>query len=118
MTACAPLLQRYAWPGNVRELRNLTERLALFLAAEPLQALTPAFVLSVAPELAPRSATQPHADARRPAPAYDNAPVERAAATRRGRSGNSIVTEPGGSTHTSFVAGVSIAASACGSIGS
>jgi propionate catabolism operon transcriptional regulator len=52
MTACAPLLQRYDWPGNVRELRNLTERLALFLAAEPLQALTPAFVLSVAPELA------------------------------------------------------------------
>ncbi|RZT01868.1 transcriptional regulator, propionate catabolism operon regulatory protein [Duganella sp. CF402] len=54
MTACAPLLQRYDWPGNVRELRNLTERLALFLAAEPLQALTPAFVLSVAPELAAR----------------------------------------------------------------
>jgi propionate catabolism operon transcriptional regulator len=55
MAACAPLLQRYEWPGNVRELRNLTERLALFLAAEPLQALTPAFVLSVAPELAARS---------------------------------------------------------------
>nr|WP_315220984.1 propionate catabolism operon regulatory protein PrpR [uncultured Duganella sp.] len=51
MSACAPLLRRYDWPGNVRELRNLTERLALFLAAEPLQALTPAFVLSVAPEL-------------------------------------------------------------------
>ncbi|MYM65242.1 propionate catabolism operon regulatory protein PrpR [Pseudoduganella sp. FT55W] len=56
MMACAPLLQRYDWPGNVRELRNLTERLALFLAAEPLQALTPAFVLSVAPELAARPA--------------------------------------------------------------
>ncbi|MYM25943.1 propionate catabolism operon regulatory protein PrpR [Duganella sp. FT135W] len=56
MAACAPLLQRYDWPGNVRELRNLTERLALFLAAEPLQALTPAFVLSVAPELAARPA--------------------------------------------------------------
>jgi propionate catabolism operon transcriptional regulator len=56
MTACAPLLQRYDWPGNVRELRNLTERLALFLAAEPLQALTPAFVLSVAPEIASRPA--------------------------------------------------------------
>ncbi|MHA4870354.1 propionate catabolism operon regulatory protein PrpR [Duganella sp. PWIR1] len=54
MAACAPLLQRYDWPGNMRELRNLTERLALFLAAEPLQALTPAFVLSVAPELAAR----------------------------------------------------------------
>ncbi|NGZ87989.1 propionate catabolism operon regulatory protein PrpR [Duganella aceris] len=52
MAACAPLLQRYDWPGNVRELRNLTERLALFLAAEPLQALTPAFMLGVAPELA------------------------------------------------------------------
>ena len=51
MSACAPLLRHYDWPGNVRELRNLTERLALFLAAEPLQALTPAFVLSVAPEL-------------------------------------------------------------------
>ncbi|HWJ94941.1 MAG TPA: helix-turn-helix domain-containing protein, partial [Telluria sp.] len=49
--ACAPLLQRYAWPGNVRELRNLMERLALFLAAEPLQALTPGFLLSIAPEL-------------------------------------------------------------------
>jgi propionate catabolism operon transcriptional regulator len=50
--ACAPLLEGYGWPGNVRELRNLAERLALFLAAEPLQALTPGFVLSVAPELA------------------------------------------------------------------
>ena len=50
--ACAPLLRRHDWPGNVRELRNLAERLALFLAAEPLQALTPAFVLGVAPELA------------------------------------------------------------------
>ena len=49
--ACAPLLQAYAWPGNVRELRNLMERLALFLAAEPLQALSPSFVLKVAPEL-------------------------------------------------------------------
>ncbi|MFA9219139.1 MAG: propionate catabolism operon regulatory protein PrpR [Sphingomonadaceae bacterium] len=53
--ACAALLRRYDWPGNIRELRNLTERLALFLAAEPLQALTPAFVLSVAPELASAS---------------------------------------------------------------
>ena len=49
--ACAPLLERYDWPGNVRELRNLMERIALYLAAEPLQALTPAFVLGVAPEL-------------------------------------------------------------------
>ena len=53
LAACAPLLERYGWPGNVRELRNLMERLALFLAAEPLQALTPAFLLSVAPELGP-----------------------------------------------------------------
>jgi transcriptional regulator, propionate catabolism operon regulatory protein len=52
LAACAPLLQRYAWPGNVRELRNLMERLALFLAAEPLQALTPSFLVSIAPELA------------------------------------------------------------------
>jgi propionate catabolism operon transcriptional regulator len=49
--ACAPLFERYRWPGNVRELRNLTERLALYLAAEPLQALTPSFVLAIAPEL-------------------------------------------------------------------
>ncbi|PQP32684.1 hypothetical protein C6A36_03185, partial [Desulfobacteraceae bacterium SEEP-SAG10] len=35
-------LMAHGWPGNVRELRNLAERLALFLAAEPLQALTPA----------------------------------------------------------------------------
>jgi len=51
IAACAPLLAAHAWPGNVRELRNVMERLALFLAAEPLQALTPAFLLSVAPEL-------------------------------------------------------------------
>ncbi|MGV7210665.1 propionate catabolism operon regulatory protein PrpR [Oxalobacteraceae bacterium A2-2] len=59
LAACAPLLQRHAWPGNVRELRNLAERLALFLAAEPLQALTPAFVLGVAPELAAVPASTP-----------------------------------------------------------
>jgi propionate catabolism operon transcriptional regulator len=52
LAACAPLLERYTWPGNLRELRNLMERLALFLAAEPLQALTPSFLLSIAPELA------------------------------------------------------------------
>ena len=49
--ACVPLLQGYAWPGNVRELRNVMERLALFLAAEPLQALTPSFLAMTAPEL-------------------------------------------------------------------
>jgi propionate catabolism operon transcriptional regulator len=52
LAACLPLLEGHAWPGNVRELRNLCERLALYLAAEPLQAITPAFVLGVAPELA------------------------------------------------------------------
>ncbi len=51
LAACTPLFNRYHWPGNVRELRNLTERLALFLASEPLQALTPGFVLAIAPEL-------------------------------------------------------------------
>ncbi|MFC7514513.1 propionate catabolism operon regulatory protein PrpR [Herbaspirillum sp. GCM10030257] len=49
--ACVPLLASYSWPGNVRELRNLMERAALFLAAEPLQALSPSFVAAVAPEL-------------------------------------------------------------------
>jgi len=34
------------------------------------------------------------------------------------RSGNSIVTEPGASSHTSFVAGVMAAASEAGFIGS
>ena len=49
--ACLPLLEQYRWPGNVRELRNMMERLALFLANEPLQALTPSFLQSIAPEL-------------------------------------------------------------------
>ncbi len=49
--ACSKLLARYDWPGNVRELRNMMERLALFLAAEPLQALTPSLLMKVAPEL-------------------------------------------------------------------
>ena len=49
--SCGALLQDYDWPGNVRELRNLMERLALFLAAEPLQALTPGFVAKILPEL-------------------------------------------------------------------
>jgi len=51
INACAPLLQSYGWPGNVRELRNLMERVALFLAAEPLQAISPGFMLKAAPEL-------------------------------------------------------------------
>jgi propionate catabolism operon transcriptional regulator len=57
--ACAALLERYGWPGNVRELRNLMERLALFLAAEPLQALTPSFLVSIAPELARQEGLAP-----------------------------------------------------------
>jgi propionate catabolism operon transcriptional regulator len=55
LQACAPLLCAYRWPGNVRELRNLMERLALFLAAEPLQALTPSLMMKAAPELAAAS---------------------------------------------------------------
>jgi propionate catabolism operon transcriptional regulator len=62
--ACAPLFERYDWPGNVRELRNLMQRLALYLAAEPLQALTPTFVLAVAPELGSAPAATPIAMAR------------------------------------------------------
>lgn len=64
--ACASLLNEYRWPGNVRELRNLMERVALFLAAEPLQSLTPSFIRHVAPELVtssenfiPRASTAP-----------------------------------------------------------
>jgi propionate catabolism operon transcriptional regulator len=59
LAACAPLFERYDWPGNVRELRNLTQRLALYLAAEPLQALTPGFVLAVTPELGRAQAAKP-----------------------------------------------------------
>jgi propionate catabolism operon transcriptional regulator len=56
VAACVPLLAAHPWPGNVRELRNLMERIALFLAAEPLQALTPGFMLATAPELGKRAA--------------------------------------------------------------
>ncbi|MFZ6774806.1 propionate catabolism operon regulatory protein PrpR [Undibacterium sp. SXout7W] len=51
IATCANSLQQYAWPGNVREMRNMMERLALFLAAEPLQALNPGFVQRTLPEL-------------------------------------------------------------------
>ena len=51
LLACQPLLTSYSWPGNVRELRNICERLALFLMAEPLQALTPRLLLQAMPEL-------------------------------------------------------------------
>ena len=79
--ACAPLLARYDWPGNVRELRNLSERLALFLAAQPLQALTPAFVLGVAPELAQRGVAP--AVAALPVAATSAAPAADSASARR-----------------------------------
>ncbi|MQR01671.1 propionate catabolism operon regulatory protein PrpR [Glaciimonas soli] len=59
IVACAPLLGAYAWPGNAREVRNLMERLALFLAAEPLQALSPAFIIGIAPEFAQASIATP-----------------------------------------------------------
>ena len=62
IAACAPLLDTYAWPGNVRELRNLMERLALFLAAGPLQALTPDFMLKLAPEMSPAAPARQHAE--------------------------------------------------------
>lgn len=48
---CSPLLSAYAWPGNIRELRNLMERAALHLSATPLQAVSPAFLKKLAPEL-------------------------------------------------------------------
>lgn len=51
ISSCISLFETYCWPGNVREMRNMMERLALFLAAEPLQALTPAFVSKILPEL-------------------------------------------------------------------
>lgn len=51
MLACAPLLQAYAWLCNARELRNLMQRVALLLAVEPLEAMTPAFALRQAAEL-------------------------------------------------------------------
>src|SRR3569623_788680 len=51
LAGCETLLIRHAWPGNVRELRNLMQRAALFLAAQPLQALSRALQLAAAPEL-------------------------------------------------------------------
>lgn len=69
LQTCAPLLAAYAWPGNVRQLRNLMERLALFLVAQPLQALTPAFLLGLAPELQTSPAPHPAAEADSPLPA-------------------------------------------------
>jgi propionate catabolism operon transcriptional regulator len=72
IAACTPLLAAHAWPGNVRELRNVMERVALFLAAEPLQALTPAFVLAVAPELGGAQPPSPLLAAAPAAPAQES----------------------------------------------
>ena len=57
ISSCTSLFETYPWPGNVREMRNMMERLGLFLAAEPLQALSPAFVGKILPELASGIAT-------------------------------------------------------------
>jgi propionate catabolism operon transcriptional regulator len=73
LQACTALLQSCPWPGNVRELRNLMQRVALFLSVEPLQALTPPFLLKLAPELA----HQPPASG--PVTALANAPEADAA---------------------------------------
>ncbi len=72
MQACGALLQAYPWHGNVRELRNLMERVALFLAAEPLQSLTPAFMFRVAPELLQGASSTHNASVERPSSAADN----------------------------------------------
>ncbi|GAC1321214.1 MAG: propionate catabolism operon regulatory protein PrpR [Collimonas sp.] len=85
IVACAPLLSAYAWPGNAREVRNLMERLALFLAAEPLQALSPAFILSVAPEFA-----------RAAMPAPGVAPVTSSAAPQTAESITQVLARFGG----------------------
>jgi propionate catabolism operon transcriptional regulator len=75
LQACTALLQSCSWPGNVRELRNLMQRVALFLSVEPLQALTPAFLLKLAPELAHQSPTSGTVTTLANAPAADVAEV-------------------------------------------
>ena len=51
LRACEGALRSHDWPGNVRQLRNMMERVALFLAAEPLRALSLELLQKVAPEL-------------------------------------------------------------------
>jgi propionate catabolism operon transcriptional regulator len=75
LQACTELLQSCLWPGNVRELRNLMQRVALFLSVEPLQALTPGFLLKLAPELAHQSPTSGTVTALANAPEVDVAEV-------------------------------------------
>ena len=72
LLACANTLQAWHWPGNVRELRNLMQRVALFLAVEPLQALTPAFLVKIAPELSRGSASQASTTTRATPMAHDD----------------------------------------------
>ena len=55
VSRCASLLESYAWPGNVRELRNVMERVALFLSATPLQAITPNLLSKLVPEMGQQS---------------------------------------------------------------
>lgn len=94
LSACGTLLAAHDWPGNVRELRNLMERLALYLAAQPLQALTPALAIAAMPELgskAPRQGT--HADMVLGPPSFTPAfppprPAETAAQTLARFDGN------------------------------
>lgn len=68
LQTCVSLLADYAWPGNVRQLRNVMERLALHLSNQPLQALTPGFLLSIAPELEVHGVTPEAIEASQPAP--------------------------------------------------
>ncbi len=51
LASCEFLLRQYPWPGNIRELRNFMERLALYLSAQALRALTPSFLREILPEL-------------------------------------------------------------------
>ncbi|MBR7792623.1 propionate catabolism operon regulatory protein PrpR [Undibacterium sp. FT147W] len=80
ISSCTGLFETYPWPGNVREMRNMMERLALFLAAEPLQALSPAFVSKILPELSGGITTNETTNAiRLPSDEKDQLPGMRAA---------------------------------------
>ncbi len=86
LATCAALLTGYHWPGNVRQLRNIMERLALHLAASPLQALTPTLLHLAAPELLRPAGTTNQFGPAWPnpamaAPAASGAPAGRALAT-------------------------------------
>ncbi|MBC3886344.1 propionate catabolism operon regulatory protein PrpR [Undibacterium griseum] len=83
ISSCTALLENYGWPGNVREMRNMMERLALFLAAEPLQALSPAFLARILPELWVSITESPP-----PLSAHASAPAEPPPAVSRGTADN------------------------------